>query len=152
MHKYYGKNSNNNELREKDKYIIKIIIKSLNSSYLANEEWKREAYMDKHWEIILCHLQTIHYQSPFLVFLCNIQIILKKPLSLSYVTRLTCAIYTKMKTYELFMGHQIVPLLIPTATRTACIHPNLPQAPFSSKDHLQPGTSLLGHLLWTVNW
>lgn len=38
MHKYYGKDSNNNELREKDKYIIKIIIKSLNSSYLANEE------------------------------------------------------------------------------------------------------------------
>ena len=48
MHKYYGKGSNHNEFREKDKYIIKIIIKSWNSPYLATEEWKRDAYMDKH--------------------------------------------------------------------------------------------------------
>lgn len=83
MHKYYEKDSNHNEFREKDKYIIKIIIKSWSSPYLATEEWKRDAYMDKHLEIILCHLQTIHYQNLFLVFLCNIQKILKKPLSLS---------------------------------------------------------------------
>ena len=43
MHKYYGKGSNHNEFREKDKYIIKIIIKSRNSTYLATEEWKRDA-------------------------------------------------------------------------------------------------------------